>query len=246
MDDYYVYALTNPLKNSQYFYIGKGRGDRCMAHFKEKKVVNPHKTNTIKQIQSLGLEVGVIKLKEGLTEVAAYDLEEELIAQYGRVGYEPNGILTNICSTYRPPKLSELPAEMQIEWRLRQKVGNKEAWRTGRKYVTEAMRQHLSSIQSMGGKAKNAKYGTWNKGLTKEDPRIQTWLKSREGYVHSDDTKAKMSKTRKGRKYTAEHSKAISDGKKGMKFARASCLCCKQEGPVPSMKRWHFENCRHK
>jgi hypothetical protein len=115
MDDYYVYALTNPLKNSQYFYIGKGRGDRCMAHFKEKKVVNPHKTNTIKQIQSLGLEVGVIKLKEGLTEVAAYDLEEELIAQYGRVGYEPNGILTNICSTYRPPKLSELPAEMQIE-----------------------------------------------------------------------------------------------------------------------------------
>ena len=39
-----------------------------------------------------------------LEEQAAYDIETELIKKYGRKGFEPNGILMNLCEDNRPPK----------------------------------------------------------------------------------------------------------------------------------------------
>lgn len=244
---FYVYGLTNPLKENEYFYIGKGTGDRCLAHFKEKKVVNPHKTNTIKQILAAGLEVGVVKIKEDLTEDQAYLLEEELIAQYGRKDYDEFGILTNICSSNRPPKLEDLPPEMQEEWRKRHKEGNIRSWQDGTRQFTEAMRDHLKKIHAIGGKAKCEKYGQWNTGLTKEtDERLAKFAATKVGTTASDETKAKMSATRKGRVYDAAHRKAISDALKGKKPADVTCPHCGKVGPGNIMKRWHFDRCRTK
>jgi hypothetical protein len=247
MNEYYVYALTNPLKDDQYFYIGKGLGDRCMAHFKEKVVVNPHKTNTIKMIQGLGLEVGVVKIKEGLTETDAFDLEEKLIKQYGRKDYEEGGILTNICTDMRPPNIKDQPIEKQIAWRKAIGQGNSKAWALGNKTFTSEMQKRLLAMASLGGKAKFAKYGQWNTGLTKDDPRIQNWMAARAWYTHhSDETKAKMSATRKGRKHSEAHAKAIADAKRGLLQPKVTCPHCQKIGGVTGMKRWHFDKCKEK
>jgi hypothetical protein len=49
-------------------------------------------------------------------------------------------------------------------------------------------------------------------------------IKSREGYKHSEETKAKM---------------------KGPK-EKAVCPHCNKEGGAGNMKRWHFDNCKNK
>ncbi len=240
MKKFYVYGLTNPLKDNQFFYIGKGTGDRCHAHFKERKVVNPHKTNTIKQIEAAGLVVGIVKIKDGLTADEAYSLETELILKYGRVGYEANGILTNICLDQRPPSLDDMTPEMLAEWRKRHSDGNKRAWADGTRTVTEPMKRHLDSIRSKGGKAKCEKYGTWNKGLTKDDPRIQKWMKSREGYTHSEEVKSKMSETRSGVPKSDEHKKAISEAR--IRSASGRSSPCLQSNWCTLAGRWMFRS----
>ena len=53
---YYVYALIDPRTN-QPFYIGKGKDDRALSHFKEsalEKEGNTRKTSKIKKLKSLG------------------------------------------------------------------------------------------------------------------------------------------------------------------------------------------------
>lgn len=49
------------------------------------------------------------KLYINLDEVTAYEIEESLIAQYGRKCIDKAGILTNICSANRPPNLTGIP-----------------------------------------------------------------------------------------------------------------------------------------
>lgn len=95
---FYVYALLNPLKDNQPFYIGKGQDGRAYRHFKailwKESTTNPHKTNTLLQIKDSGLEPGV-DITPCDTELAAFELECKLILKYGRL--IDGGILTNIC-----------------------------------------------------------------------------------------------------------------------------------------------------
>lgn len=101
---YYVYALIDP-RNNQPFYIGKGKGRRAKTHLWEiPETRNEHKENKISAIRAIGLEPKIEYLAEDIVdETMAYDMEEDLILKYGRKGYEPYGILTNICLSARPP-----------------------------------------------------------------------------------------------------------------------------------------------
>lgn len=105
MNDYYVYVLRDPRHNDEPFYVGKGRGNRHRHHFTKTHVKeeNRHKTARIDAIEAAGLSVLVEKYREHLTQVEAYALEAELIRQWGRKGYEQDGILTNACLDNRPP-----------------------------------------------------------------------------------------------------------------------------------------------
>lgn len=99
---------------------------------------------------------------------------------------------------------------------------NKKVKITGRMYAI--IKKQLSDANSGNG---NAMYGkpAWNKGLTKETNEIikQTAEKNtgksswNKGLPHSNETKAKMSATRTGRKLTDEHKRKLSEGKKGPK-----------------------------
>lgn len=101
---YYVYGLINPA-DSQPFYIGKGSGNRAQTHLRKiPDTRNVYKENKIASIRKNGLEPEIHVYADNiLDEDLAYDMEEELILKYGRKGYEPYGILTNVCLGSRPP-----------------------------------------------------------------------------------------------------------------------------------------------
>lgn len=82
---FYVYALTDPRKDNEPFYIGKGVGKRAKQHFyasSQKK--RSFKNAVIKAIKAEGLEPGLSYLFEGLSEDDAFTKEKELIKKYGR------------------------------------------------------------------------------------------------------------------------------------------------------------------
>lgn len=101
---YYVYQLVDP-RTEKPFYIGKGTGNRATTHLTaNSSTPNVHKQNKIDSIRRAGLEPKIEYIAENIIDEAlAYDIETKMIQKYGRKGYDPGGILTNICEDNRPP-----------------------------------------------------------------------------------------------------------------------------------------------
>ena len=85
----YVYVLKEPKKN-KIFYVGKGTNHRDKAHFKPhlwkspKDTTNPFLYHKIASIFNSGDRPIVERVEENLTDEEAYELEAEIIAEYGR------------------------------------------------------------------------------------------------------------------------------------------------------------------
>ena len=62
----------------------------------------------------------------------------------------------------------------------------------------------------------------------------------------SAETKKKMSKAQKGKTFSAESKKKMSEAQKGKTQKVTVCPHCNKEGGARAMKRWHFDNCKHK
>lgn len=106
---YYVYYLVNP-ETEQPFYVGKGKDRRCYQHLTDKMEYSRNKrlTGHIQNLRKKGLEPKVIKIQENMKEEDAYILEEEKILEYGRIGFDEDGILMNFFIANRPvPKFGE-------------------------------------------------------------------------------------------------------------------------------------------
>ena len=104
--EFYVYIYLDPRKPGIYeygdykfdyepFYVGKGKGSRMYEHLYRNDKHNSHKTNKIKSILGEGIEPIILKVKESLCEIDAYELEIDLIKLIGRKCTK-EGILTNI------------------------------------------------------------------------------------------------------------------------------------------------------
>ena len=76
------------------FYIGKGTGDRCLVSER-----NAPYQKIVKRLTRVGKEPKIIKLKTGLTESEALQLEAKLIDLFGLVVYD--GVLTNLDEGHR-------------------------------------------------------------------------------------------------------------------------------------------------
>lgn len=191
---FYVYALLDPRKGNQPFYIGKGSGDRARSHLYEtyQNTGNRRKWCRIAAIKKAGLEVGILKIKEDLEEEEAYQLEEDLIRKYGRIGFEEEGILTNICESAKPPSA----AGRIVSQETREKIGRRQLGPLNHRYGTSLTEEE---------KAYRREYNLKN--------NIRPPLRT--GKPHSEETKAKMSLASKGRKKSPDHCKAIGDARRG-------------------------------
>lgn len=93
MRDFYVYVLFRPWDGSP-FYVGKGRGRRWLHH--EGRSISPNKMvrAIILKAKRLGLEIPKVKVREGLSEPEAFEIEVALIGAIGRKTY--GGPLANV------------------------------------------------------------------------------------------------------------------------------------------------------
>lgn len=95
LGDYYVYGLIDP-RNDQFFYIGKGTGNRVFNH--EMESLNNSdsdklKLKIIQEIKNAGLEVKKVIINSNLTEQEAFVAEASLINALNYIG---DTELTNI------------------------------------------------------------------------------------------------------------------------------------------------------
>lgn len=78
---YYVYLYVDP-RNKEPFYVGKGKGDRALAHLRDDG--ESRKVARIKEIHAAGLEPQIDILVHGLSsEEAAYRIEAAVIDAIG-------------------------------------------------------------------------------------------------------------------------------------------------------------------
>lgn len=171
-DVYYVYQLVDPMTD-QPFYIGKGKGDRAKTHLtKVGRDRNVYKDNKIAAIREQGLEPRIEYIAENiLDEQLAYDIETQMIARYGRKGYEENGILTNVCADNRPPNhkgktYEEIygPEKAKQQREMRSRL-QKERGGYGPKKHSEATRKKYRLNTTGAG---NPMYGKKHKESTKQ------------------------------------------------------------------------------
>jgi hypothetical protein len=131
---YYVYSITDP-ETCQPFYIGKGTKDRAWSHLKKETSAKRIK-DKINSLRKKNIEPIVQILEDNMEEVAAYDLERNLIKKYGRRGFDKGGILLNICEDNRPPKkrFQTLETRSKIAEKLKGKNKGKIPWNKGKSH----------------------------------------------------------------------------------------------------------------
>lgn len=98
--DYYVYLLVNPITN-KIFYVGKGKGNRALQHYKDYKRCKEKNSFKYKEIQSfakLGFKPIVKIVADNLEESIAYRIETKLIKRL----YKD---LTNISQNENEPNI---------------------------------------------------------------------------------------------------------------------------------------------
>lgn len=177
MNDYYIYYLIDPRTNIP-FYIGKGKGVRCTVHLKETQATteNYSKYAFIKDIRKSGLEPLIEKILTDLPEDVAYELESELIQAFGRIKYDSNGILTNICVDNRPPKITSWKPET-IQKRTE----------SVNRYYQKMKEAGITIVRPPASEERKRKISEANKGHS-----------YRSGYKHSEETKQKIGSSNRG------------------------------------------------
>ena len=105
---FYIYCYVDPTTDLP-FYVGKGTQKRAYTHMYQPRASykNKNKTrfqNKLEKMKVDNIEPKIIFLAQNIQdENIAYEIEESYIKQYGRKGYDENGILLNTCEGSRPP-----------------------------------------------------------------------------------------------------------------------------------------------
>ena len=193
MSNRYVYILRDPRKNNEPFYVGKGTGNRAWQHFGESVGAksNPLRYRTIQSIKREGLD-GIVEIyASNLTDVIAYQLEIELIAQFGTQALG-TGNLTNLTPG------GEGAAEM---FKTKAELASINAKRSATMTGVPKSAQHVSNISKAKTGENNPMYGKDSpfKGKSHSEDTKKKIGATRSGSKASEATKAKMAASRKGK-----------------------------------------------
>jgi len=66
------------------------------------------------------------------------------------------------------------------------------------------------------------------------------------GKTFSEEHKANLSAAKKGKTLSDETKARMSAARKGRTLAKTTCPHCGEVGGGGAMKRWHFDNCKHR
>jgi len=189
---FYVYQYRDP-RDGLPFYIGKGIDQRAYTHLYETKetTTNLRKYYKIQSILKDGFNPIIEILSYFEDDTAAYEFEETLISQYGRKGYEQDGILTNITLGSRPP------SQKGRKWSEDQKIRH-------RTRMKEAMKTIVQKGRRPWNKGKKGLQTAWNRGM------IGTT-----GHRHTESTKEKLRQASTGKKKSIEARRKMSENMKG-------------------------------
>lgn len=205
---FYVYIYKDPITNDP-FYIGKGKNNRWKVHLTESKenITNQRKYDRIQSLKKQKLKPIIEIHSYYNNENEAYDVETTLIKKYGRIGFEKDGILTNIFLNGRPNSLAlkgktweEIYGKeraKELKQNLRQvNLGKKQSKETIDKKVKKAKEQKRSEEfkqnqrKILKGKTYEEIYGLEKASQLREIKR---------NYKHSEKSKQKISIKGKGR-----------------------------------------------
>lgn len=190
---FYVYQYIDPRTNLP-FYVGKGTNDRKFYHLREtiESTINKRKFYRIQSLKRLGLDPIIKEIAIFDCEADAYQLEEKLIKQYGRKGYDPGGVLLNISQNSNPPS------------RKGKKLSDEQKFRLKGRKLSEDQKEKLKGRTPWNKGLKGAQVA-WNKGIPagpREPMSEETKQKLRiynTGKKKSTATRKKMSQNMKGR-----------------------------------------------
>lgn len=84
----------------------------------------------------------------------------------------------------------------------------------------------------------------WNTGKKLSDEHKAKVSKSCKGRIVNEESKKKLSAALKGRELSDDWKEKLSVAAKNR--LKVKCPHCDKEGDTPNMKRWHFDNCKIK
>lgn len=231
-NNYYTYMLVDPRDNLP-FYIGKGKGRRCNQHISEAKAGGySRKCNVIRKILKLGMSPVVKIVDSGLDEPAAFELEQFLIQEIGRLDLG-TGRLTNCTNGGEGASGAVRTDEMKLKLSL---------------FVAANNPMHREEVR-----LKTVGENHWNFGKPAANLGIKWTADQRKA---QSDMFSGPSHPMFGKPCSEERKAAIKAGTKGIKKSttvnmrkprsKVECPHCKKVGGSNTMHRWHFDNCKEK
>ena len=236
-NEYYVYLYLR--EDGSPYYVGKGKGRR--AYTKDRNVKRPPTDDRI-----------IIPL-QNLTEEQAFANEKDFISFFGRKdnntgilwnftdgGEGKSGIITSDETRKKMSAYAKNRTEQHVERYKKSATGKKRSEEACKK-MSEALRSKYAS----GGLV------PWNKGLTKDDPRVSSYTDKRKQTLDKNGWPAAWNKGKTGiyTKETLDKMKSFSGEKHhhyGKKRIQVTCTHCGKVGGVGSMSRYHFDKCSQK
>ena len=264
-----VYVHTR-LDNHDMFYVGVGKSEK-RAYSKAGRsrhwhnIVNKVGYSVIIWFEGLSYEDALLHETKLIAEIGRQDLGKGNLVNKndGGSGGSPIGntnMKTNFTKSVCPKCGKEGQTSAMMRWHFDNcgVAGKLASERAKSKNITRSdeTKQKMSKAQKgkLLSKEIKQKISDSHKGkkLSQEtkDKIIQT--KKQNGTLHRKPTeqqiqKGLQTKLEKGNYYpTQETKKKVSESMKGMVRPVIVCIYCNKTGGINGMKRYHFDNCKHK
>jgi hypothetical protein len=228
--NFYTYAYSDPSRNNEIIYIGKGAKRRAWDHLKRKKM-HPF-IQRLQKMKRLGIEPKIEILAKDISEETAFSLEMWFIYKFGRKDLG-KGTLLNLTDGGEGSagyKLSPLSPE-QLKKRSATMI---KAAAT----PTAIANRLASSIGRIHSEETKQKMSASSKGKPKSKESCRKMSESRKGAGNhqfgkplSNIQKDKISKANTGRIISKEWANKISQSRKG----QISMF-------NPELNKWHWVN----
>ena len=128
------------------------------------------------------------------------------------------------------------PIFNEFDWEIIFEGSKDKAFKLESDLIDEHWRKpYLLNKANQGGKFINECHSEESKSKISE---------SKKGKCHSKESKSKISESLKGKYHSEETKQKLSKSKKGKPKQKITCPHCGKEGEISNMKRWHFDNCK--